>query len=830
MSDRRSSDALPSPTPPVSDATPWTGGWRGRWIWDREPDEEGFWWKTTEGQSHFVYLRHAFEVDHAPSSVPARVTCDSRYLLFLNGQQLGRGPIRGEPEFLGWDDYDLAPHLAPGRNVIVALCHYYGSAGPWWVPAAALGTLGRGSFCFETLGGCPVDIATDTDWRAVPAPWIPNNWRSVHAFPPEVIDGRLAPDGVHDPAAHDEQWPRAVVVAGHGHGTVLDRPPAAPYMSPLRRPIPQLTSVVLTPERLVEGERPVDVEMLDDPTKAWWTARTDAQADRRLSVWDMGRLCLGHVRLTVRAPNGSAEGAVVDVVAGEDLTDDGLPEIRPRSWAARYIVGHHASERVAFFDPVGLRYLAAHYPAGLEVGVEVEETVYPRAEGAYFDCDDPRYAHLWRAGARTVDMCSTDAFLDCPGREQRAWIADAYVQILVSLVTNPDRRLVHHHLELTARSRHPSGLLAGAAACDFARAGLTTPEYSLHWLRALYAYWQYSGDEAFVQAMLPTANGIIERYERQRGASGLLEDFPGWVFLDWAQVDRDVVTGAHDALYAAALQAYAALPGASDVRALIDHTRTSFELLWDEERHAYVDAIGPRGRGRRISQHTNAAALLAGIVPEPRVDRLIARIVDPAASSFGGRLVVTLTAASVREQGLIPSFQYLAPEEFDDERDVVAAQPWFCRFLHEALFQHNRRDLILASLLRWDSQPEHGTFQEFWSAIPGTSSRCHGWSASPAYDLTSYVLGVRPAIAGYRQAVLDPYLGPLQRASGRVPTPFGWLGVSIDGSTLEMDVPHGMSVTLGDMEVGSGSHRAVLPRSALRSPHPGSVRTQNTRP
>lgn len=779
---------------------PWPTGWRGRWIWDHEP-EPALWWRPTEARGHFTYLRRQFQVDEVPTMVPARVTCDSRYALFLNGRRIGRGPVRGEPEQLGWDEYDLAAHLRPGDNVLVALCCYYGRPGPWWLPASPLGTLGRGSFCFETAAGCALDIVSDASWHAVPSgrSWVGEG--NMHAFPAEVIDGRREPDGLHDPAA--AHWPPAVVVGGYGHGTVLDRPPAAPYMSPLRRPIAQLTSERLAP-RHIGRDMAVDGEILDDPL-ATWRGLAHGRGNRRLSVWDLGGISIGHATMRVTGVSEAERGQSVDIVGGEDLLPDGSPEVAPRDWAARYVIGD-ADAEVTFFDPIGLRYLAVHHPTNVEVALEFEEARHPRKQGADFASDDSRYAQLWHTGLRTVDVCSTDAFLDCPGREQRAWVSDAYPQILVSLVTNPDQRLVRHQLALTSRSRLPSGLLAGAAACDFARIGFTMPEYSLHWIRSLAAYWRYSGDEQFVRTMLPVADDILERYEAQRGARGLLEDFPGWVFLDWAQVARDRVTGAHDALYAVALGDYATLPGGADVAELLELTRSAFEALWDEERGVYVDAIGDGGRSRRVSQHTNGLALLADIVPPARAGQLIDRITDPAAAGLG-RLVVTATSADVRNEGRIAVYQLDAPADFDEERDVVAAQPWFCRFLHEAYARHDRRDLILSSLLRWLPVATSGTFGEFWEAVPGRASRCHGWSSSPTYDLTTYALGARPASPGWARALIDPYLGPMRRISGRVATPRGWLAVDVDGERVEYEAPEGVEVDVTQPALAAADRR-----------------------
>lgn len=749
-----------------------------------------------------------------PARLPARATCDSRYGLYLNGALVGRGPVREEPEHLGWDDLELAVHLRPGRNVLVAVCRYYGQPSAWWLPAAPLGTLGRGSFCFETAPDGSVDVVTDERWVARPAPWLAVGSGGMHWLAPEVVDGQLIPPDLHAPDADGAGWTPAVVVSGSGHGTVLDRPPAAPYMAPIRRSIPQLTSRMLEPDLIQEAG--VLATMDNDPVSTWHSlnlaSRTefDPAEARHLSVWDVGRVSLGHVHLHIEADVAS-RGALVDVVGGEDLGEDGLPEVNPREWAARYIVGGATQQAISFFDPIGLRYLAVHHPPGVGVRLRFEETLYPQVDGADFACSDPRYTQRWEVGRRTVAVCSTDAFLDCPGREQRAWVSDAYPQILVSLVTSPDHRLVRRQLALASRSRFSSGLLAGAAACDFARIGFTMPEYSLHWIRSLAAYWRYSGDAEFVRRLIPVADAIIERYEEFRGPSGLLEDVPGWVFLDWAQVDRDVITGAHDALYATALEDYASLPAAAEVTDLRARTAEAFEGLWDQHRHVYVDAIGRGGRSRRISQHTNGAALMAGIVPRDRVGGMIKRIVDPAGSELGGRLVLTPTSAQMRDSRRVPFFQYDEPEDFDVERDVVAAQPWFCRFLHEGLFRHGRRDLILDSLLRWEVIEGNGTFQEFWNAAPGTSSRCHGWSSSPTFDLTSYILGVRPTTPGFATAVVDPHLGPMSSVSGRVPTPHGWLAARVDESAIEVDVPAGVEVRVAQTTVGpGGTHRIDL--------------------
>jgi hypothetical protein len=52
-------------------------------------------------------------------------------------------------------------------------------------------------------------------------------------------------------------------------------------------------------------------------------------------------------------------------------------------------------------------------------------------------------------------------------------------------------------------------------------------------------------------------------------------------------------------------------------------------------------------------------------------------------------------------------------------------------------------------------------------------SAAHGWGASPAVYLPSYMLGVRPLEPGYRTFVVDPCHGGIEWARGSVATPHG---------------------------------------------------------
>jgi hypothetical protein len=119
----------------------------------------------------------------------------------------------------------------------------------------------------------------------------------------------------------------------------------------------------------------------------------------------------------------------------------------------------------------------------------------PRAGAAHggLSCSDPLLDTIWRVGRRTVDLCSHDAYIDCPSREQRAWVGDSVVHQLVDLTTNADWALAAWNVELAAMPR-ADGMLPMAVAGDFASLDRTfIPDWALHWVHALWNLWRYTG-------------------------------------------------------------------------------------------------------------------------------------------------------------------------------------------------------------------------------------------------------------------------------------------------------------------------------------------------
>jgi alpha-L-rhamnosidase len=94
-----------------------TNEWAASYIWD-----------GTTNLNNFAYFRKTFSVTSKPSLAKVYVTAHNDYLLYLNGELLGRGPARCDPYFHGqYNAYDITRLIKAGSNVFAAMGHWHGA-------------------------------------------------------------------------------------------------------------------------------------------------------------------------------------------------------------------------------------------------------------------------------------------------------------------------------------------------------------------------------------------------------------------------------------------------------------------------------------------------------------------------------------------------------------------------------------------------------------------------------------------------------------------------------------------------------------------------------
>jgi hypothetical protein len=618
--------------------------WRCRWIWAAEPEGAAPPADLLQGGMRFgreedVLLRRRFTLAAVPPRAPVHVTADSRYALHVNGVEVLRGPVRGEPSKLTYDTLDLAPQLRAGENVLALRARYYGTPTTAWVPARPTLNFGRqGAVALELDLGSEV-IGTGAAWKALrPEAWTPVARRGVSLLPIEHCDGRRLPAGWSDPDFDDSAWPAATELRPLALGAAPDpSPPTAPYGALRPRPISLLEGETRGARPLATWRvaasgapeaDPVDAVRADE-ARAPSSPRCGAGAfpleiegaagETALILLDFAEIVAGLVGIEVEAEPGVTIDLAAREVAERDASFGGGAHA-----GFRYVT---RGTRDAFesFDPIGLRYAllavrGARKPVVLR-RVWCRERLYPERGDAFFASNDPLLDRIYAVGRRTVSLNAHDAYLDCPTREQRGWVGDSVVHQMVHLTTNDDWGLARWHAQM-ANAPRGDGMLPMAAAGDLTEVAITIPEWALGWVRSLWNVWRYTGDRELVRSQLPAAENVLRWFLPYRGADGLARHVDQWVLVDWAALHHADTSACLNAQWARALAEFTEMSEwlgdagrAAWARGVHAELHRAFELFWDEARGSYVDHAVDGVPQRPLSQHAGATAPRAASSP-----------------------------------------------------------------------------------------------------------------------------------------------------------------------------------------------------------------------
>lgn len=776
---------------------------RSAWIWSAEATHAVP--ASGEGSpSHYQVrrFRRTFDAPKAGARLVVHVTGDSRYLFYCNGRLVQRGPAKGDVNHHFYETCDLTALLRPGRNVLAALVldmsrvahrpHHLGA--PCSVMTYAGGFLLEG----DLRGADGKDETGERLDTGLPG------WRvtvdRAHRFQNEGtrFEGYLGyfehrvdrelPEGWTEADYDDAEWAEATTLY-QAERYENRRDPTGPY-GLVPRIIPSLE----------EGEAQGFAEAFQpggaSPEGDWSAVRegrvslTVPAGETRRVILDVGELTTGYPRVTIK---GGA-GGVVRLTYAEALR---LPWETPgakllgRKQPLANLASHFADENTGWtfdrrgqisgwsdiwepaaragaqvYEPwhwrafrfIGVEVTAGEQPLTLE-GVEFRFSAYPYAEDASFACDDPALERIFRAGVRTMRLCSHETFEDCPHYEQMQYAGDTMITSKLGMLTSGDPRLTRQAVLHFDWSRLSEGLTQARYPSRLVQ---NIPSWSLHWITCVRDLVMCAGDLDTAREVWHGIGSVLAWFRRHTDADGLPEKLPFWNITDWCPWwPRGVVPGADagpvaiiSAQYITALDEAAEIAGwlgetdeSASLKAEADRLRPILHArFWSETEGLYFDRPG----GPEVSQYGNAWAVACG-----------------AASA----------EAKVRLMERFPTDEKLAPGSF------------FCwHIAFRALRACGKYDRMPEFLGPWHESIAAGldTFVEensYWRSL------CHAWSAHPVIELLQGVLGVTPEAPGFARIRVQPNRCGLSRASGSVCTPRGPVNVTwrVEGGSLHVE-------------------------------------------
>ena len=433
----------------------------------------------------------------------------------------------------------------------------------------------------------------------------------------------------------------------------------------------------------------------------------------------------------------------------EEVSGEEEYKLRPRAFRYIYILGAEDPE------------------------VEADYEYLPLPYRGDFRCDDESVNRIYEMCRYTLHLNTREVQTEAIKRDRWLWGGDAYQGFKF-------HAYLFHEPDLVRRS------LIGMRGKDPVTEHINTiADYSLYFILGTIDYYETYGDLAFIRFIYPRCKTLMDFCASREDEDGFfVKKYEDWIFVDWADIDKDGPVCAEQILYIAALRAMAkmaALIGkdgkeyekkAERLTALVN------EKFYRPALGAYISSF-TSGR-EQVTRHANIHAILFGVANEEQIRAITKNVLE-------------------------------------NEKIPAITTPFFSGFELDAMARIGRADFVEERIRTyWKGMLDLGAttvWEEYNPAFSGAKhyemynhkygkSLCHAWGASPIYLLGRYFLGVCPTSAGYETFCVRPYLGGFGFIEGRVPVGEGEVQVYLSKDMLRVKATkEGGTLILGEKAI-----------------------------
>ena len=731
---------------------------RPAWIMPRQP----------AAPPEVTAYRLQFDLSQA-AIVRVHVSADERYLFYVDGQYVGRGPERGSDRAWFYETYDL--DLSIGAHTLVAIVWRLAEIGP----LAQVSLTGGFLLVAEEPYGKLLST-NSAAWETKPVAGISFSMPALameDAFfvqPIQTTDGAAYPWGIEmgigagwEPVTvrhEDVAFPFGIYAVHVLQPALLPAQMAEPRRAGCVRHVadtawrdPQSVAVV------ADANLPSEIEtwqsLLDESTPLIIPPHA-----RRQVVFDLEQYVCAYTQ--VQLSGGSGSRFTIGWAEALYLDDSGeikgqRDEVEGRTFIAlcRDVIMPGGGEQ-RFFETLWWR-AGRFIELLIETGdqpLTIEkfgllETRYPLEMESRFSSSDSRLDTLTPVVLRGLQMCAHETYMDCPYYEQLMYVGDSRLEALTTYAISADDRLPRKAITLYGLSRLPDGLMRARYP---SRDVQVIPPFALWWIGMIYDYALWRGDRAFIAEMLPGMRSILDAFLAHVHSENLLQSPAGWNFTDWTLdwllgVPPDGFSGFSGVLnwhliYTLGLAVQLEEWAGEDLLAqrwrnwqnvLASASKAAF---WNEKRNLFADDRSHTN----FSEHTQCLALLSGVLDGDQYAR---------------------TAQSLLS-----------------DMDLTQTTIYFSHYLLEVYRVLDQPTAFFERIGLWLDLPKQG-FKTTPEQPDPSRSDCHGWGAHPLYHFFATLLGIRPASFGFGEVEIAPMPGHLTHLAGELVHPYGRIEVDL---------------------------------------------------
>ncbi|MBE5772012.1 MAG: hypothetical protein E7336_11655 [Clostridiales bacterium] len=501
-----------------------------------------------------------------------RLTASTAYQLMVNGKFISYGPARAGEGYFRVDEWEIAGGDQEFDTEILVAGYYLGcfeyALNPSFLQMEALN--GAGEILFATGR----DEISAVEYGAL--------LRRVDRFARQRVNCEI-----YDLRKPDGEC-RQLCIVDEPMGYLPRR--VAPFSNDRYFPAAYLQDMQVEKGKVENAPSPFDHLFLHSPTLPIYTdyecclfqelkalqfsdshaarGETELKAGQaRLLSYDCCRA--GLLEMIIEAE----EESEIYLQFDEILVDGDLQSHRFNCVNGMKIIVPAGKHFIRSFEPYTLKYLKISVTKGSVRRILpcILEIAAPKVENVAFQ--DPELQMIYDAAVNTYRQNATDIFMDCPSRERAGWLCDSFFTGRVEYALTGKNDVEHNFLENylhTAPFRLISPIGGMLPMCypsshdymDFTgrHDNCYIPNWAMWFVMELEEFIRLRhGDRTLADDLRQKMDALLNGFSAYENEDGLLEDLPGWVFVEWSRAnDKDVVCGVNyptNMLYAGALDA-----------------------------------------------------------------------------------------------------------------------------------------------------------------------------------------------------------------------------------------------------------------------------------
>ena len=702
--------------------------------------------------------RKTFDLEKVPVCALARVACDSKYWLYVNGENvvfeggLKRGPT---PYDTYYDVVDLKPFLKKGKNTIAVLHWFFGKQGFSHVNSGVPGFL----FDASTNGEDGLNLVSDSSWKsavysAVPAGITAPNITersskevaSRFDLSKVASDWREQTDGAYEMTTADPQPNRRLGEWNVRFNAQYDfkgdwkagdfddsnwknaKEFGLAYDPDAKKPLAPWNYLFLRPSPLFKDWGLHDYLSLTEETTPDGGLKITCQLPYNLHATPYLKV-EAPAGLTIDMRTDDYMGGSEYNVRGEYVTKDGVQEYESLGWMNGHWMIYTLPKGV---KPIELRY---------------RETGYNTELTSSFNCDQDFYNRFWKKAERTLYVTMRDSYFDCPDRERSHWWGDAVNELgeaFYAMNRNADAIPRKAFYEL-ARFQRADGTMYSPIPDGNWSKELPAQILATISSAGLGVYSFFSGDFTTAEDVYPAIKRYLMIWEFDD--DGVIKVRSGdWSWGDWGE-DIDL-RALLNCWYALALDEgvfladrLGDLDGLAEFRSRRERLNQNFNrVFWTGKEYRSPDYKG------KTDDRSNAMAVVANFVDQKNYPAL---------------------------------FEVFKAEEH--------ASPYMEKYVLQALFLMGYDEYAMIRLQKRFSKmvdcPDYTTLWEGWGIGAegyGGGTTNHAWSGGGLTCIAQYAVGLRPLKPAFEEIVVAPNLGGLKKIDYSAVTNNGKVDVHYD--------------------------------------------------